>query len=40
MEILILLVKNSDAILISMLGAFIYDKIKNHSNGDKSDSNK
>ncbi len=40
MEILILLVKISDAILIIMLGAFIYDKIKNHSNGDKSDSNK
>lgn len=28
MEILKLLINNSDAILISILGAFIYDKIK------------
>ena len=40
MEILKLLIENSDAIFISILGAFIYDKIKNHSNGDKSDSEK
>ncbi len=40
MEILNFLISNSDNILISILGAYIYDKIKNHSNGGKSDSNK
>lgn len=40
MEILKLLINNSDALILSILGAFIYDKIKNHSNGDKSDSHK
>ncbi len=37
MEIINFLLKNSDAIFISILGAFIYDKIKSRSNGDKSD---
>ena len=40
MEILKFLLNNSDALILSILGAFIYDKIKNHSNGDKSDSDK
>lgn len=39
MEILELLLKNSDAILISILGAFIYDKLKITLTGHKSDSN-
>lgn len=40
MEILILLLKNSDAILISILGAFIYDILKITLTGNKSDSKK
>ena len=39
MEILKLLFENSDAIFISMLGAFLYDKLKITLNGNKSDSN-
>ncbi|MGL5714614.1 MAG: hypothetical protein ACRCXT_20235 [Paraclostridium sp.] len=38
MEILKLLLNNSDAILISILGAFVYDKIKITLTGNKSDS--
>lgn len=38
MEILKLLINNSDTLIVSILGCFIYDKIKNHSNADKSDS--
>ena len=38
MEILKLLLNNSDAILISILGAFIYDKLKITLTGNKSDS--
>ena len=38
MEILKLLFENSDAIFISMLGAFLYDKLKITLNGNKSDS--
>ena len=37
MEILKLLLNNSDTIIISMLTCYLYDKIKNHSNGNKSD---
>ena len=37
MEILKLLLNNSDTIIISMLTRYLYDKIKNHSNGNKSD---
>ena len=40
MEILKLLLNNSDTILLSILGCFIYDMLKSHSNGDKSDSKK
>lgn len=40
MEILKLLLNNSDAILISILGAFIYDKLKITLTGNKSDPNK
>ena len=41
MEILKLLLNNSstDAILISIFGAFIYDKLKITLTGNKSDSN-
>ena len=39
MEILNLLLNNSDAILVSILGAFIYDKLKITLTGNKSDSN-
>lgn len=39
MEILKFLVYNSDAILISILSCYIYDKLKNRSNGNKSDLN-
>ena len=39
MEILKLLY-NSDAIIISIIGAFIYDKLKITLTGNKSDSNK
>ena len=34
-----LLLNNSDAILISIFGAFIYDKLKITLTGNKSDSN-
>ena len=37
MEILKLLLNNSDTIIIGMLTYYLYDKIKNHSNGNKSD---
>lgn len=37
MEILKLLLNNSDTIIIGMLTCYLYDKIKNHSNGNKSD---
>ena len=40
MEILKLLINNSDAIIISIIGAFIYDKLKITLTGNKSDSNK
>ena len=40
MEILTLLLNNSDAILISIFEAFIYDKLKITLTGHKSDSNK
>ena len=40
MEILKLLLNNSDAIIISIIGAFIYDKLKITLTGNKSDSNK
>ena len=40
MEILKLLLNNSDAIIISIIGAFIYDKFKITLTGIKSDSNK
>ena len=40
MEILKLLLNNSDAIFISIIGAFIYDKIKITLTGNKSDLNK
>ena len=36
MEILKLLLNNSDTIIIGMLTCYLYDKI-NHSNGNKSD---
>ena len=36
MEILKLLLNNSDTIIIGMLTCYLY-KIKNHSNGNKSD---
>ena len=39
MEILTFLLNNSDAILISIFGAFIYDKLKITLTGNKSDSN-
>ncbi|WP_438651278.1 hypothetical protein [Romboutsia sp.] len=39
-EILKLLLSNSDALLISIFGAFIYDKLKITHTGNKSDSNK
>ncbi|MGL5695336.1 MAG: hypothetical protein ACRCXA_14745 [Peptostreptococcaceae bacterium] len=39
MEIFKLLLNNSDAILISILRAFIYDKLKITLTGNKSDSN-
>lgn len=35
MEILKLLLNNSDTIIIGMLTCYLYDKIKNHSNGKK-----
>jgi len=37
MEMLKLLLINSDTVIFSIIGCFIYDKLKNHSNGDKSD---
>jgi hypothetical protein len=37
MEILKLLLINSDTVIFSIIGCFIYDKLKSHSNGDKSD---
>lgn len=40
MEILEILLNNSDALLISILGAFIYDKLKITLTGNKSDCNK
>ena len=40
MEILKLLLNNSDAIIISIIGAFISDKLKITLTGNKSDSNK
>lgn len=40
MEILKFLLNNSDAIIISIIGAFIYDKLKITLTGNKSDSNK
>ena len=40
MEILKLLLNNSDAIIISIIGAFIYDKLKITLTGNKSDSEK
>ena len=40
MEIIKFLINNSDAIFISIIGAFIYDKIKITLTGDKSNSNK
>ncbi|MGL4912896.1 MAG: hypothetical protein ACRC3Y_10770 [Romboutsia sp.] len=40
MEILKLLLNNSDAIIFSILGAFIYDTLKITLTGHKSDSNK
>lgn len=40
MEILKLLLNNSDAIFISIIGSFIYDKIKITLTGNKSDLNK
>lgn len=40
MEILRLILNNSDAIFFSILGCFIYDKLKSHSNGNKSDFSK
>ena len=40
MEILKLLLNNSDAIIISIIGAFIYDKLKITLTGNKSDSRK
>ncbi len=40
MEILTFLLNNSDAILISIFGAFIYDKIKITLTGNKSDLDK
>ena len=40
MEILKLLLNNSDAIIISIIGAFIYDKLKITLTANKSDSNK
>ena len=40
MEILKLLVNNSDTLILSILGCFIYDKIKITLTGNKSDSNK
>lgn len=40
MEILNLLINNSDALIISILGAFIYDKLKITLTGNKSDLTK
>ena len=40
MEILKLLLNNSDTIIIGMLTCYLYDKIKNQSNGNKSDLQK
>lgn len=37
MEILKLLLNNSDTIIIGILTCYLYDKIKNHSTGNKSD---
>ena len=39
-SVLKLLLNNSDAIIISIIGAFIYDKLKITLTGNKSDSNK
>lgn len=40
MEMIRLIINNSDALIISILGAFIYDKLKITLKGDKSDSKK
>ncbi|GAA0106721.1 hypothetical protein UT300013_33450 [Paraclostridium sordellii] len=38
MEVIKFLLNNSDAIIISIIGAFIYDKLKITLTGHKSDS--
>ena len=40
MDIIKLILNNSDNIIISIIGAFIYDKLKITLTGHKSDSNK
>ncbi|CEK34570.1 hypothetical protein UMC2_37811 [[Clostridium] sordellii] len=40
MEIIKLILNNSDNIIVSIIGAFIYDKLKITLTGNKSDSNK
>ncbi|WP_279233053.1 hypothetical protein [Paraclostridium sordellii] len=40
MEIIKLILNNSDNIIISIIGAFIYDKLKITLTGPKSDSDK
>ena len=39
-QMIILILNNSDNIIVSIIGAFIYDKLKITLTGNKSDSNK